>query len=70
MVARDDLSGWVEAVGMEKIKAAKVVEWFLENWIYRYGLPLNVVVDGGPEFGQELQQELIKAGTKVKITTP
>jgi hypothetical protein len=54
---------------MEKIQAAKVAEWFLENWIHRYGLPLNVVVDGGPEFGQELQQALIKAGKKVKITT-
>jgi hypothetical protein len=70
LVAQDDLSGWVEAVGMEKTKAAKVAEWFLESWIYRYGLPLNVVADGGPDLGQELQQALIKAGTKVKITTP
>jgi transposase-like protein len=70
VVARDDLSGWVEAVGMEKLKASKVAEWFLENWIYKYGLPVAVVVDGGPEFGQDLQQALTKAGTTIKVTTP
>ena len=70
MVAREDLSGWVEADGMEKLKASKVAEWFLENWIYKYGLPVAVVVDGGPEFGQDSQQALTKAGTTIKLTTP
>jgi hypothetical protein len=31
---------------------------------------VTVVVDGGPEFGQDLQQALAKAGTTLKITTP
>jgi hypothetical protein len=70
VVARDDLSGWVEAVGMEKLKESKVAEWFLESWIYKYGLPVEVVVDGGPEFGQDLQQALTKAVTTIKVTTP
>ena len=55
---------------METLKAVKVANWFLKNWIYRYGLPCTVGVDGGPKFGQDLQKSLIKAGTKVKVTTP
>ncbi|POV99521.1 hypothetical protein PSHT_13498, partial [Puccinia striiformis] len=70
VVARDDLSGWVEAVGMEAIKAKKIAAWFMENWVYRFGVPLTVVVDGGSEFGQEFQNCLIEAGAKVKVTTP
>jgi hypothetical protein len=70
VVARDDLSGWVEAVGLEQIKAKKIAEWFLENWIHRYGVPLTVVVDGGSEFGQELQHALTQVGSTVKVTTP
>jgi hypothetical protein len=42
----------------------------MENWIHRYGVPLTVVVDGGPEFGQELQKSLTEAGAKVRVTTP
>ena len=54
---------------MDTLKAVKVANWFLEHWIYKYGLPCTVVVDGGPKFGQDLQ-EALKAGKKVKVTTP
>ena len=70
VVARDDLSGWVEAVGLEKIQAKKIAQWFQEEWIFRFGAPLSVTVDGGSEFGKRFQEELIKQGIKVKITTP
>ena len=70
VVARDDLSGWVEAVGLEHIKAKKIADWFLEHWIHRYGAPLTVVVDGGSEFGQEFQKALSQAGVKITVTTP
>ncbi|KAI7933023.1 hypothetical protein MJO28_017861, partial [Puccinia striiformis f. sp. tritici] len=70
LVARDDLSGWVEAVGLEKLTAAKVAAWFQENWIHRYGLPWTVAMDGGGEFGREVQDMLKKSGSIVKITTP
>jgi hypothetical protein len=70
LVARDDLSGWVEAVGLEKLTAAKVASWFKENWILRYGAPCVVVMDGGPEFGKEVQETIARRGSTVKITTP
>jgi transposase-like protein len=70
VIARDDLSGWVEAVGLEKIQAKKISQWFLESWIYRYGAPWTVTVDGGSEFGQQFQKTLKEAGIIIKVTTP
>ena len=70
VVARDDLSGWVEAVGLEKIQAKRIAQWFQEEWIFRFVAPLSVTVDGGSEFGKRFQEELIKQGIKVKVTTP
>ena len=70
MLDRDDLSDWIEAIGLEKLQANKIGQWFLDNWIYRYGAPFSVTVDGGSEYGQQFQQFLKDAGIKVKITTP
>ena len=70
VVARDDLSGWIEAVGLEKIQARKIAQWFQESWIYRYGAPWTVSVDGGPEFGKQFQEYLKSHGITVKVTTP
>jgi hypothetical protein len=70
VVARDDLSGWIEAVGLEKIQAKKIAQWFQESWIFRYGAPSLVVVDGGSEFGKQFQESLKELGIEVKTTTP
>ena len=70
VIARNDLSGWIEAIGLEKLQEKKIGQWFLDNWIYRYGAPFSVTVDGGSEYGQQFQQFLKDAGIKVKITTP
>ena len=70
VVARDDLSGWVEAVGLEKIQAKRIAQWFQEEWNFRFEAPLSVTVDGGSQSGKRFQEELIKRGIKVKITTP
>ena len=70
VVARDDLSGWIEAVGLEKIQARKIAHWFQDSWIYRFGAPWTVSVDGGPEFGKQFQDALKSFGISVKVTTP
>jgi hypothetical protein len=70
VVARDDLSGWVEAVGLEKMIAKKIANWFHECWILRYGAPTNVVVDGGSEFGSQFQEVLKSMGIQIRVTTP
>ncbi|MBW0586778.1 hypothetical protein O181_126493 [Austropuccinia psidii MF-1] len=47
VVARDDFSGWPETVGLVKLTAKAVSEWFTSEWICRYGSPKEVTVDGG-----------------------
>ncbi|MBW0556451.1 hypothetical protein O181_096166 [Austropuccinia psidii MF-1] len=39
VVARDDLSGWPEAIGSVKLTAKSVSELFTAEWICRYGAP-------------------------------
>ncbi|MBW0573956.1 hypothetical protein O181_113671 [Austropuccinia psidii MF-1] len=70
VVARDDFSGWPETVGLVKLTAKAVAEWFTSEWICRYGSPKEVTVDGGPEFGKELQDAVKKAGSRIRVTTP
>ncbi|MBW0506274.1 hypothetical protein O181_045989 [Austropuccinia psidii MF-1] len=40
------------------------------EWIHRYGSPKEVTLDGGAEFGKELQAAVKRAGSIIKITTP
>ena len=70
VVARDDFSGWPETVGLVKLTAKAVAEWFTSEWIFRYGSPKEVTVDGVPEFGNELQDAVKKEGSRIRVTTP
>ena len=47
IVARDDLSGWVEASPLITLKADRVAQFLQEEWIYRFGAIKMVSVDGG-----------------------
>ncbi|MBW0550136.1 hypothetical protein O181_089851, partial [Austropuccinia psidii MF-1] len=40
------------------------------EWICRYGAPKQVTVDGGAEFVKEVQEEVKRAGSRIRITTP
>ena len=42
----------------------------MSEWICRYGAPKEVTVDGGAEFGKELQEAVKRAGSRIRITTP
>jgi hypothetical protein len=70
IVARDDFSGWAETVGLTSLKSKNISEWFTAEWIYRYGVPKEVTVDGGAEFKKELQSAMKRVGTKLTIITP
>ncbi|MBW0517744.1 hypothetical protein O181_057459 [Austropuccinia psidii MF-1] len=65
VIARDDFSGWPETVASTRLTSKSVSEW-----ICRYGAPKEVTVDGGAEFGKELQEEVKRAGSIIRITTP
>ena len=70
IVARDDFSGWAETVALAKLNAKNVADWFQAEWIYRYGVPKEVTVDGGAEFKKELQSAMRKVGTNLRMVTP
>ena len=70
IVARDDLSGWVEASPLIKLTASAVSKFLLEEWVYRYGSIKTVTVDNGPEFKEEFIETVKKIGATIKMTTP
>lgn len=70
VIARNDFSGWVETVALAKLKSKNVAEWFLTEWIYCYGVPQEVTVDGGAEFKKELKTAVRKVGTNLRTVTP
>ena len=70
IVARDDLSGWVEAEALVKLDSRSVTRFFNEHWIQRYGVCRRVTVDGGPEFQGDLIDGLEHCGIKRDTITP
>ncbi|MBW0517429.1 hypothetical protein O181_057144 [Austropuccinia psidii MF-1] len=65
VIARDDFSRWPETVALTRLTAKLVSEW-----ICRYGASKEVTVDGGAEFGKELQEEFKRAGSLIRIYKP
>ena len=64
VVARDDMSGWVEARALSN-KGAKAVATFIwEDVICRHGIFWRMVVDGGGEFMAEVIDLLNKWGVE------
>ncbi|MBW0525582.1 hypothetical protein O181_065297 [Austropuccinia psidii MF-1] len=70
VVARDDISGWPEKIGLVNLTERSISECFTSEWICRYGTSKEDTVDGEPEFGKELQDAVKKLGSKIRVTTP
>ncbi|MBW0588222.1 hypothetical protein O181_127937 [Austropuccinia psidii MF-1] len=70
VVARDEFAGLPETVALKRLIAKSVSEWFMSEWICRYGAPKEVTVEQGAEFGKELQEAVKRAGSIIRITTP
>ena len=49
VVAREDLSGWVEARALGSANSASVAKFLWEDVICRHGCFGRLVIDGGPE---------------------
>ena len=69
VVAREYLSGWVEARPLPKGTSEKVTDLFYEEIICRYGMPESVVVDGGAENKKRTDLPVKRYNTR-KITVP
>ena len=70
VVARDDLSGWVEAGALSSLKASRTADFLKSEWIFRYGAIQMVTVDGGSEFKDELSEAVKECGAKLRVVTP
>jgi hypothetical protein len=70
IVARDDLSGWVEAKALATLTAKAVADFILKEWVWRYGAVKCFTVDGGPEFKGELREAVKMVGSKLGESTP
>ena len=56
---RDDLSGWAKYKVLRKASSRAVAKFIYEVWMARFGCPLLIVNDGGPE-NQALTKELLE----------
>jgi hypothetical protein len=60
VVARDDLSGYVEGRALRSATSANVAKFLQEEVVCRHGIPKRIVLDGGTEnlgFTQDLMEQ-------------
>eukprot|EP00253_Pinus_taeda_P033853 PITA_33853 len=70
LVATDYVTKWVEAESLPKATEDSVIQ-FLFHLFVRYGLPRELITDGGPQFvGNKLAATLNNYHVQHKITTP
>eukprot|EP00253_Pinus_taeda_P018140 PITA_18140 len=70
LVATDYVTKWVEAESLPKATEDSVIQ-FLFHFFVRYGLPREVITDGGPQFvGNKLAATLNNYHVQHNITTP
>ena len=46
----DAFTKYVELVAIDNKEAATVAEAIFEKWFCRYGIPMEIITDGGKEF--------------------
>ncbi len=56
----DRATRWMEAVPMIESTAEKVAQVFFDVWVSRFGVPLRVTTDRGPQFRSELFSEFCR----------
>ena len=66
----DRFTRWPEAIPLADISAASCARALVQHWISRFGLPLNISSDRGPQFTSQLWSALAELlGTKLHHTT-
>lgn len=67
----DRFSCWMEVIPLEDVTAELVSKAFYEHWICRFGTPVNIVTDQGPQFKSRVLKNLaIICGAQLLHTTP
>jgi transposase InsO family protein len=69
VAARDDLSGTCEARALQHATSSELTKFFWEEIYCRYGAPLKVVTDNGPEIKKAFEALLKRLGIpQIRIT--
>ena len=69
VAAKDDLSGTCEATPLRRATAKNLAKFFWENIYCRYGAPIQVVTDNGPEVKEAFEKLLKRMGIpQIRIT--
>ena len=67
----DAFTKYVELVALENKEASTVTTAMFEKWFCRYGIPVELITDGGKEFCAKISEELFKRlGALHSTTTP
>jgi len=67
----DYVTKWVEAKALTKSIEKVVVEFLFENIFVRYGMPKEIVIDGGPQFTFQMIATLTKKYNILhRVTSP
>ena len=70
LVATEYVTKWVEAEALSKVIEDSVIQFLFQIFV-RYGLPRDIITDGGPQFvGNKLAETLQNYHVQHKITTP
>jgi len=70
LVATEYVTKWVEAEAVSTATEDSVVQFLFQIFV-RYGLPRDIITDGGPQFvGNKLAETLQNYHIQHKITTP
>ena len=54
LTAVDRFTRWLEAVPIQKIDTYTIARAYIQNWVARFGVPLHMTSDRGPQFVSEL----------------
>ena len=66
----DRFTRWPEAIPLRETSARNVAKEFIANWIARFGMPLDITSDRGPQFTSQLWTSLAELlGTKLHHMT-
>ncbi|XP_037809862.1 protein NYNRIN-like [Lucilia sericata] len=55
----DRTTRWPEAYPLQNITSEEIVKTFIQNYISRFGIPLNITVDRGSQFTSSLFSNLV-----------
>lgn len=56
----DRSTSWIEATPLESVSAESVASAFISTWVSRFGVPLYIVTDRGPQFEAEFFSRVAK----------